>query len=79
MLKGARNGKLSKSKDLNGSQREQEILDWVTNAFKMLLSKNKIKNTEASRNVNLSLHIIFEYPTMVKVLHGIWRMKLLFE
>lgn len=33
--------------------------------------KNKIKNTEASRNVNLSLHIIFEYPTMVKVLHGI--------
>lgn len=27
MLKGARNGKLSKSKDLNGSQREQVILD----------------------------------------------------
>lgn len=27
MFKGARNGKLSKSKDLNGSQREQVILD----------------------------------------------------
>lgn len=60
MLKGARNGKLSKSKDLNGSQKEQVILDWVTNAFKMLLSKNRIKNTEASRNVNYkSAHYIW--------------------
>ena len=52
MLKGARNGKQSTSKELNGSQRGQVILDWVTNAFKMLLSKNGIKNTEASRHVN---------------------------
>lgn len=42
LLKGARNGKLSKSKDLNGSQGEQVILDTGTNAFK-ILSKNRIK------------------------------------